>query len=477
MRKGLMIIAGLLYYCTAFTQGSERAVYYDSLTYADYIKGDWDALLHHGKMAAHENAGNEWVYKRMGYVQQLRRHYFNSVYYYNKVSHTNKYDADALVMNYNNLLQSGRYGDAYRLTRLMDTATQEYVGYHKKIFESIYVEGGAALSNNKQLHASDKLVDPQHRWGSQTLTTGMYYWQLGLSLRAGKAMQLYIAYNGLLLAQQQQYNYGYSKLVGTQPAVYNGVPYQRNIYQPADSLTSYNYLVQQHQLYLGANIALPFQWNFTPFVHVLYYSYKTLAQSNFPQQYYAQPIDTFQSTRPVFLFIPTPVSGFEAAVGFVLSKQIRWFKPEVQVGYSAMDQLNILQATAALGIYPLANTYFSFTPSVSYVNAGGSKLIYHLDITARLHRYCWLNVFGTYGNMQYWNEKAGALVYNTTTPILYRLGGGLYLPVHRKVELFLNYQYRQMQGAQQKYINNNQYDAVTTTYQNHLITLGLKFNL
>lgn len=478
MRKVVTMLAILSLACITQAQNTNRTAYYDSLTYADYLKADWKELHQHGKTAIKENAASDWVYKRMGYGLNVRRKYLSSTYYYNKVLHENREDADALVMNFNNYVNSGMQGAAGVIDKWMTDGLRDYVGVRRKILESIYLEGGAVVSNNLKQNGNTRLFDPQHLLGTQDLTTGMYYWQLGLTLNAGKTVSFNIAYTGMILPHSDQYQYGYPKLVGTQPSQNNGVPYMRNIYQPADSTATIKYNTQQHQAYIGANFSMPYGWGLTPFIHLLIYNTTLTSFNTQPQYYLAQPIDTFQSVRPSVTYTNSPLTSVDAVLGFNLYKQYRNVLFEAGGSYSSISKVNTWQANASVTYYPLGNTYLSFTPRLTYQNlAGSNKLLYQLNVSGRLHKYLWLSTYGTYGDLLYSNEANGSTVFNSTNSTQYRLGATLYSPVHKNVGVFLGYQFRQMKGTIYKYTNNTNYDTYQTSYQNHLLTLGLKFNL
>ncbi len=467
MVKGIIALMFILF-CLS---GMAQVEHYDTLTYNDYINASWKELIVHGKEAEAANALSAYGEKRMGYAHYMLGNYFASINYYNTILGKDSSDVDALTMLNLNYYNLGNTTQMKRIQGLMSADLKKYLLLPEtRIIESAYVEGGTSFTDN---YNNDKahLYGPTHFYGSQKLMGNINNGLLGLNVNLSSVFSIYAAYKSAVINNEQ-------RVAATVEPKSNAGGILPKI--GPDTSVSAAFQTKQSQFYINGTIAFK-NGSVTPFFHYISGSgdaivttyqdlryQKTLPNSN--------PPDTFIRSFS-FLKLSGTVTNFIAGVS--LKKQVSHVALEGNISISNFASMKQLQAGASLAYYPFGDTRFSITPQVKYLTDSlNGDLISQLNITAKLHRYCWLTLYGSHGDLEHSNEQNGTVFFNNSDITNNRLGATLFCPISKVFHVYFDYQYQDSQSW--FYTCNGLADTghlVFTNYKNNYITLGLKINL
>jgi hypothetical protein len=121
----LILLNILLMPFTANTQERELAVY-DSITYQQYLRGDWDELIITGQKAIEENVDFKWLRQRMGYAYLMKKQYYQSYDAYEAAYRMDHSDTISKLYLYYNSVYTGNYNRARYLAGKLPEETRNY---------------------------------------------------------------------------------------------------------------------------------------------------------------------------------------------------------------------------------------------------------------------------------------------------------------------------------------------------------------
>lgn len=79
----------------------------DSISWQQYLAGDWDGLLNTGKLAAVNGVDFKWLQQRLGYAHYIKGHYYKSKSHYQKALRMDSTDEVSHLYLYYNALNTG----------------------------------------------------------------------------------------------------------------------------------------------------------------------------------------------------------------------------------------------------------------------------------------------------------------------------------------------------------------------------------
>lgn len=145
----------------------------DSISYAQYMEGDWDGLIATGKLAAEAGIDFKWLQQRLGYAYFIKKQYYRSMQHYENAL---KYDqGDMLTHLY--LYYNGIYtGDA------------AYARYHASRLSPEYLES----TGQKAFRILDAIdVEYSYKIAKYESRENAHYRRFGLSSWLGWGLNLY----------------------------------------------------------------------------------------------------------------------------------------------------------------------------------------------------------------------------------------------------------------------------------------------
>lgn len=216
MYRVLIMLSIFLYGFRLSAQHAERALMYDSLTYALWYGKEWKPLLKATKAAHQEGIDLYYMNIRGAIAADALNKPFESLRFLNKAERDYPGDAYVHWMKMNAYLQTGQYAQALRSHQLMRRDSAYRIKFYKRpAIHMLLAEYGVKTCENDELYKQ------------------MTYMQVGFGHRTGRVSW----FHAVSQVEQESY-YGRMK---------------------------------QQQWYTSAAIALPHNFTFTPSVHVMQY--------------------------------------------------------------------------------------------------------------------------------------------------------------------------------------------------------------
>lgn len=213
------ILTSLLLFCSLslYAQIDEEMARVDSITYAQYYRGEWKQLLQTADKVIAKKQDFYWLNVRAAIAANMLSKPYLEKRYLQKIATEFPYDPVTLPILYNNELTTGQYAHALQSNHRIQSDTLLAKYYPRRpIVHLIAIEGGYKPSSNSSLYKP------------------LYYSQAGIGFRIG-TIPLHTAFSYL---SQQSY-------LGT---------------------------MNQHQYYLTGAIPLKRNWTVAPAFHVLRYT-------------------------------------------------------------------------------------------------------------------------------------------------------------------------------------------------------------
>ena len=479
MRAAIVLLVLLVSISSAFSQTQQPiAQNYDSLNAVAFYKGDWDSILVYSSLAIRSGAETANIRKSLGYALFMKKDYASSAMNYRKVFAENKTDQDAIVMLYRCAVLTDQDHEAAYFLNLMPEETRIWIGVEKnKLFVGADVNSGVSLNNNYNLN--DK-IDIRHGniYGLQSLNGKLYYLQAGVEIRPFSYLSLYGAFTAVQMEKRERISATDLIIVDRVPDVWNGIKYIRNIYQYKDTTYTRNSFVNQHLGYLRATIFVPRVCTVKLFGNYFSNEYNTAGSSYRQEQFYAQTVDTFYSTRTIYSFGNTRNINYEYIFGGSLERNFRRTRIELGVSYSNLNSKIQIQSLAKLVYFPKGNTDLFLTANaVVLYEEKKSRLLPQLAVSNRVLKKTWLSLSALYGNLSNSTEYDGSIVHNTTDETIYRLSISAFQELGFHWSCFLGFNFSRKNSQYIYYPEPDRYIVTKTPYSNYLFSVGLKYSL
>ncbi|MFN8310387.1 MAG: hypothetical protein U0T73_10535 [Chitinophagales bacterium] len=475
--RALTVISLLFLLVEAKAQ--DQTAFYDSLTLSDYYMANWKALLKDGRNAAASNSANIYTLKRMGYAAHRLKRYHSSNWWYQKAAIIDAKDPDVLTMLYANHLELGNSQERYQAQKGMSFELQQYLGLRKiPVLDYGFAEFCAAPNNNEKRNGNLQksqfnAARPATRF-SQFLNEPIYYWSAGLNFNLKKKGQLLFQYSGFSSAIVQREQLLGLRQTGTIKVDGNNEP----VYLRVDSSLTNKYHLQQHQFYLALKLLTKNNTLVVPYLHGMLNFSSPFVVNATSAELHVQPNPASLTTVPVFeINKPAQVSG-GLTLGILAGRQLRQLWIDGNLSYTYFNTRSFVQATLGVAWSPFGNLKLVVAPRFSYVYvAGESRAIASLQVSSQLHRLVYISASGGYGDRSNTTEAAGSLNFFGADHMAWFAGASLYIPVLKNLHVYTSYQFRAMQSENLLYIRPDIFGKVTTNYNTHLISIGLKFLL
>lgn len=353
--------------------------YIDSLSYAQYLAGDWDHLIHTGTVAKNADISFPLLSMRTGYAAFMKGNYSLSLKHYTTALSFNSFNQDALyyiVMN--NKLLARREAASFVSLNLNDEIKKPLVVGYQKLIESFDIESSIKSTN------------------TEIRKTGQYY-RIGIGTRVNYRWKLYqsiVSYRQTLLAPD-------SLVPVAGPG--NRRPQQ----------TFRSFIANDYQYYLKSEIFLNSKFSLINAFHFTY--------TNFDNSTYKSSIFN---------------------VGLKLSQPYLDYKLELNVGPildSLLSQIAFSTTYFPMGnLNFYGNSRISFQKRTNQTQVNYTQML-----GFKLSNKVWLETHATLGQIKNLIDNEALYIYDALDAGKYRMGASLILPLTPKFTLLTNYYYEQ----------------------------------
>ncbi len=405
-----------------------------------YSDENWTKLTEYGNKAI--AAGYDYFYlrQRVGAAYYNQKKYMQAVTHFEKALKFNSSDKLTLEYLYYTYIFLGRTAEARALTVLFPVRLKYLLKPPKnKIIESIYTEGGVALSNLNDSFKNISIDAPANTYGEATITKNMQYWHIGLNHQLGHRWSVY---------------HGYSNIK---------IDLTRDI-KIADKDTLDNYKLTQHDYYIGLTgqfrgIAI------SPAFHFINVNFGKLNAG-------------YNLINSTYLFKKKDTTFINYATSISLAKTVGIFSFNLTSGFAQLNGLTQFQEGFSLSYYPLKNTNFVGTTSIVYLNEDTeSRFIEIQKFGFKIIPKLWAEAGIYYGNLQNYCENNAFVVFNTSDKILYKCDFSITCPLLKHFEFSLRYDYFSKENLYYRTNNINKIEPATVNYNTQTIIGGVKWNI
>ncbi|MGD0712113.1 MAG: tetratricopeptide repeat protein [Bacteroidales bacterium] len=537
-RINFFIVVFSLFSSVAFSQDTINFNIIDQKTYGFANYGEWDSVIHYGKLGLANNIDYFYLRLRLGEAYYYKQNYATSIKHFEKALKSNSGDTNIQKFLYYSYLFSGKENDARYLGAMMTDGTKKDVHFKKDIsLKDVYFETGRAYSNNITQNGNIKMEGSENIGGNADLTNNISYVHLGLDINIGKWLTIYPGVSYIIDEKQRIFESnasitetqlkagGRSVTSDTQTVVHppkNGHPpftshdtiYNiQEILQSADTNLNikYNfrnkYNLKQAEFYLKCNVHVATGLDIVPFFHLL----------SIRSTIYNVNANISNHSANVFLYdsnirhtqVPLPPSSakdtivykdtsFQTAVdryqshsglsekdtsyynyslGLSINKNWGRVSTILFASYSNLNNKKQKEEGFTLIWYPEGNLnlYFSSTLT-AFEQDTMKKIVFNQLAGIKINKYIWLEGFVTLGNFSDFTENNGFVVNNNPDLVKFRCGISPIF-VFKRFDISLTYLFVAKQGNYVTDLPQNAYTTNPTKYINNVIIAGIKWKL
>jgi hypothetical protein len=474
-----------------FGQSAKTSVWYDSITYADYLNQDWKALSHHGKDAIRNDIDYYYLRMRMATADFNLGRYRTAIGHYDKALEFNSSDHSGKLMKYYSYLNLGDNEHAQLLASSFTPQMKTDIALQPPHFPQwLYLESGYSPDPGQD----GALMGPDSIYGEQDLNRNLNFYHLGSKFMVRPNFYVYAGFTFMNIQKEKRYEFATTGIhrdsVTTESygsAYYYSFPKVIND-------TTFQYKLRQNDIYLSLEYLSNEYWRVIPALHLL-----QVRSRNFQSVYnvttksdtaWYQTSDNswhlfdYNSDQYTFVSGDTTFTNFVAAL--TISRDWQNFSFGIQSSISNFNKKKQSQLGGSIKWYPLGNSdlFVSFS-AISLNSEKEKRMVYEPAIGFRLLKKLWLSGFVTKGNLDLYNEGNGSVVYNQGNPVIFRTGANAFLPVGNHLEFFGSYRFlkKEFSSMHLSPVINLQEETVLTpiittqNYNQHNFSAGLKWKL
>jgi len=391
---------------------SLRVAYLDSLTYRQYLDGDYRELIRTSLRAEEEGVGFYYLTYRTALAYYALKNYAKAAEYYKETLSETPDDPALKEGLYYAYLLSGQNENAAIVAKTLAPHTLATIGLKESVVDHLSLSGGYLMNDN-----NPGSLSPTAGQDSLNQYQDMIFSALGIGFNLSERTKLKLGY--------QLYN----------------TRFQRSV---ASTLIKEDNL-SQHQLVAALELFTPnnITWGLSGGYYNIENNDNNLSHSAY------------------------------SLLAF-LNKRFTYTLPEIAVAYSNFGGIEQYQAKGSLTYYPLGNLNFYGITSAALIHTPKGwtteQYIFSQLFGVKLFKQIWLDVNASFGNHLNYITKRSFLVYDTYDPIKGMAGLSLSWFIN-KITLSTGYQWQQKEGYA---YSDTGYSAYK--YNNHLVNIALLWN-
>ena len=446
--------------------------YFDSITYQQYLSGNWNDLIHNGKQALCLGYDYKYLRLRIGFAYFFKENYRNAAEHFNKALHFDSSDTTAAYYFNLSCKLAGRSGEIFQLKG----AAKVY-----RFLDYIYADAGIMVPGT--VNDSAVLPDTSTYYKELINPVSRSFQSFGVNLRPLPNLSVFMSFSKIALADKKSFGYL------TQDAELDTIV--ESIYE-SDYYYSFpikmNYAEQgfnnrQLSYYLGLTYYPVTGLKITPSVHYLHIHAKRV----FAEQTIQQKTDTawynkFDNTWHTFNYnaydysiTMSDTSYYDHVFSLSMAKDFGKFAFELKGSHSRILEKKIFQIGATISWFPMGNTNLYTSSSLVYLNdQSNGSTVFEQIIGGRIYKKGWIEGFATVGELKNYNEKNAYLVYNLVYPLSLRAGATIYPYIGKHLDLMLMYRYQKI-GLFLTSVSEKQTTVTNPEYSYSTLTAGVKW--
>jgi tetratricopeptide (TPR) repeat protein len=517
-RINFLIIVFSIFSSVALSQDTINFNNIDLKTYGFAYYGEWDSVIHYGKLGLANDIDYFYLRLRLGEAYYYKQNYSTAIKHFEKALKSNSADASAQEFLYYSYLFSGRESDVDFYGAGLPEAEKKDVSLKKNtLLKNVYFETGPCASNNSSKNGNINMEGSNNLGGNADLTNNLYYAHLGLNFSLCKWLSVYPAINyindeKLGIFQMTQHSLGgrsiqVSDAVVVHPGQMGHPPFTsydtiydiRQTIMAKDTSLKVKYNLKQLEFYLKCNIHVAKGLDIIPFFHLLSISTSIFKSINRPVNYFSHDstIMHTQVPRPPMSYADTIVyrdtsfltpldrysikqadtSYYNYSLGLSVNKN--WGKVSTALFASFSNLNNKKQKEEGLVFtwYPEGNLNLYFSSTLTALQEGTVKhIIFNQIAGTKINSFIWIEGFATLGSFSDFTESNGFVVDNNPDLVKFRCGIKPIF-IFKKFDISLTYQFIEKEGSFISNFPQNTYTTNSIKYKNSFIIGGIKWKL
>jgi hypothetical protein len=476
--KIMFVSISVLYFSSAKCEtGSNKSFqYYDSLTYQQYLSGNWGDLIYSGKQALHLGYDYKYLRMRIGFAYFYQENYRNSAEHFRKALQFDSFDTTAALYYNLSCKPAGRGGETYQ----QKGAKKTYC-----FLDYIYADAGFMLPG--KVNDSAVITDSSTYYKELIKPVSRSYQSVGINLRPLPNLSVFMSFSKIALTDKK--TFGYASPVAVRDTIIE-LQFENDYYYSfPPQITEQKFSNQQLSYYVGLTYFPVAGLKITPSVHYLHVQAKKVsAQLNITEKTDTAFYNKFNNTWHTFpynsydyIITTTDTSYYDHVFSLSIAKDFRNFAFEARGSHSRILEKKIVQIGGSISWYPMGNTNLYATSGYTYMNdQTTTSSVFEQTVGGRFYKKGWVEAFAMLGELKNFNEKNAYIVYNLIYPVSMRLGATIYPYIGPHLELMLMYRYQKM-GLFLTTISPEQSTTETTTtvtnpdFNYSSVTAGVKW--
>lgn len=328
-----------------------------------------------------------------------------------------------------------------------DKDFQQKVGYKKKPFDFIGIDGGAMITNNIPSNRNNSFKSGTNPGKAERILNGnLYFGDVFFQNTIKNRLHIYNSFSVFSTSSLYQIEV----VTPTKPN-----------FRAEKEFVNLNY-----QYNLGLSYVTKKEW-----LIALGFGYYRVKGNSFT----ALEPDVLNNRIPIAQDT-TKINSFLGSV--TVSKRFKYVKPYLQLSLSNLNALTQIQAGGGLTYYPLGNFNFYGTTSATYLKNGNViQYIIGQQIGFKITHWWWSEINFNYGNLSNFITNNGVITYNTSDAIKLQTGLDFNFYIKKHFQMGIGYTLQQRERTTKQFAtlgisNGNE----ISNYFNHLIKTILLWN-
>jgi len=407
MRKTILIISlTCLFSMQVLAQQTYDFMTVDKTTYELYQTGKWKELTLLAKKAIREGTDYFYLRLRNGIAFYNLGNYMQAETNLLEALEFNPGDRTAIEYLYYCYLMQNKGNKALSLLEQAPGSLRlKLKELYPPRFSFIHMDGGTFLSNQDNKYKSYDLDGKDDIYGEADIFNKAYYFSAGGQWFTAPVFSAYLGYTFLTLDRNKHIMSGDTVMI------------------------DHPYKVDQHQLYLSGTLYAGNGFSITPAFHFLNYRMNTV-------------FAVYDSINYSYTFPDTSVNT-NNYIGFLgLDKDYDIIRAGIFGALAHLNEQEQYQAGFDVTAFPGGNLdYYIQGQFVAHFNDGDLQPLANIMVGIRLLKPVWMELTGSFGEVENYFEKNASSVYNFSDRLRYRYGVKLIATLSSRWLLSLDYQY------------------------------------
>lgn len=428
MKKLLLIIIFYISVLNIFANDTLTYTYVDSATYSMYMKQEWQPLIKLGNEALYNKVDYFYLRMRLGIAYYETKEYEPAISHFEKALEFNSANETAMEYIYYSLVFIGKTRDAGYYAKNFNQTLKDKINTEtpKKINKLFFESGFNIIPEFDNIKVEIIKPDNKNYRLEKDVTGKFIFAGFGLNHEFNKKISLIHSFN-------------YVKADGFQQLFFSDYPNHDSLYN------EYNYSLKILQYYFAPTFYGKKNNSYTIFGNIMYltankYDYNFLRLTPIPM-----PVPTTPPPPAYIYEIPLKqknITSFQWVAGINYTKNYKKSLFDFTATFSSINSYKQIQLTPGYGFYFNKNrSLFSKSAITLFAQRPDFRIIFNQSVSYKIAKNIWVDIHGSYGTLQNYNENNGYTILNTTDETLYRIGTKISFPVLKKLSCFVSYSF------------------------------------